>query len=70
MNGLFIHLIKYHLLVLFTCKVSLKIRKLEENSYPYGMIRSEVFIAPALDVPDTLDGGDPIVGDEYLSDGL
>ena len=34
------------------------------------MIRSEVFIAPSLDVPDTLDGGYPIVGDEYLGDGL
>ena len=48
----------------------MKNRKLENFSYPYGMIRSEVFIAPALDVPDTLDGGDPIVGDEYLGDGL
>ena len=45
----------------------IKNRKL---SYPNGMIRSEVFIAPALDVPDTFDGGDPIVGDEYLRDGL
>ena len=42
----------------------------KDVSYPYSMIGSEVFIAPALDVPDTLDGGDPIVGDEYLGDGL
>ena len=56
-------LIYYHYFIMRR----IKNRKL---SYPNGMIRSEVFIAPALDVPDTFDGGDPIVGDEYLGDGL
>lgn len=39
------------------------------KSDPDCSLRSEVLVAPSSDAPDTLDGGNSIVGYQYFSDG-